>query len=297
VRRRAAKRRAAAPRLRLPVLLLALLMALASPTAPATPGATATAAPDDGPVLEPSPMNESYPGDPLVELRVSYQPRHLVSRVEGTITLELFIHMAPITVNNFLDLTSARFYDGTKYHRVIDDFVIQGGDPNTKDSNPIDDGSGGSGESIPLEIDANLTHVDGAIGMAREMDPDTAESQFYICDGEQHQLDDAERQQRNPPERGYAVFGVVRDGMSHVRAIAATPTTNDPGGEPTPRVGTGLGDRPIYDAVLLSVRIVDWIPYPPLDDDTEATEPQAVAAAVGLALLGGIVMARVTRRH
>ena len=293
MRRRAAKRRAAAPRLRLPVLLLALLLALALPAAP---GATATAAPDDGPVLEPSPMNEAYPGDPLVELRVSYQPRHLVSRVEGTITLELFIHLAPITVNNFLDLTSARFYDGTKYHRVIDDFVIQGGDPNSKDSNPIDDGNGGSGESIPLEIDANLTHVDGAIGMAREMDPDTAESQFYICDGEQHQLDDAERQQRNPPERGYAVFGVVRDGMSHVRAIAATPTTNDPGGEPTPRVGTLLGDRPIYDVVLLSVRITDWIPYPPLDDDTEATEPQAVAAAAGLALLGGIVMARVTRR-
>ncbi len=128
----------------------------------------------------------------------------------GTITVMLADLDAPITVGNFIELADADFYDNMKWHRIVDDFVIQTGDPNSRDNNPYNDGTGGSTRTIPLEISQNLTHVDGAIGMARSTDPDSASSQFYICDGEQHGLDG-----------DYAVYGVTVEGMEVVRAIAA----------------------------------------------------------------------------
>ena len=209
----------------------------------------------DGPALKGSPMDEPQAGDPVLSLEVSYAPDLGQGRVSGRIVIELFEAWAPITVTNNLGLTDDGFYDGTIWHRIIDDFVIQGGDPNTKDANPANDGSGGSGETIPLEIDDNLTHVDGAVGMARDTDPDSAESQFYICDEPQHQLDHVERQQLDPPESGYAVFGVVRDGMSHVRAMAQVPTTNRPLTDLARPPGLGP-DRPIEDVDLVRAEII-----------------------------------------
>jgi len=123
----------------------------------------------------------------------------------GTIKFELYENMTPITTKNFIDLAQSGFYDGIKFHRCIDDFVAQTGDPNTRNNNPYDDGMGGSDTTIPLEICQNASHVDGAVGMARSSEPDTASSQFYICDGPQHQLDDWNRD-----GNGYAVFGVSR---------------------------------------------------------------------------------------
>ncbi len=117
---------------------------------------------------------------------------------------------APITVGNFIGLADENFYDNMRWHRIVDDFVIQTGDPNSRDNNPYNDGSGGSTETIQLEISENLTHLDGALGMARSNEPNTASSQFYICDGAQHGLDG-----------NYAVFGFVVEGMDVVRAIAA----------------------------------------------------------------------------
>lgn len=155
----------------------------------------------------------------------------------GTIKIMLYDLGAPITVQNFINLSDSKFYDDIKFHRVIDDFVIQTGDPNTKDDNPYNDGWGGSDSTIPLEINDNLTHVDGAVGMARGADPDSASSQFYICDGPQHQLDG-----------DYAVFGVVIEGMEVVRKIASAETY----GYKRPL----LKDHPVDDIIMLRVYII-----------------------------------------
>jgi len=144
----------------------------------------------------------------------------------GTMTAELYGQRAPNTTANFIELAESGFYDGLIFHRVIDDFVIQGGCPNG-------DGTGGSDKTIELEIHPDLTHVDGAIAMARRsQDPDSASSQFYICDGAQHRLDG-----------NWAVFGRVVDGMSVVRAIA--------------EVATDSRDKPIEDVVIIKISIID----------------------------------------
>ena len=120
----------------------------------------------------------------------------------GTIKIELYEDKAPITTENFIGLAESGFYDGLIFHRVVQGFVIQTGDPKG-------DGTGGSSKTIKLEINKDLTHVDGAVGMARSSNPNSASSQFYICDGAQ-QLDGS-----------YTVFGQVIEGMDVVRAIAA----------------------------------------------------------------------------
>ncbi len=130
----------------------------------------------------------------------------------GAIVGMLYEEGAPITTSNFINLSTSGFYDGIKFHRIVDNFVIQTGDPNTKDNNPYNDGMGGSGTTIPLEINDTLTHEDGAFGMARSQDPNSASSQFYICDGAQHQLDG-----------NYSVFAIVVEGMDVVRTIASQP--------------------------------------------------------------------------
>jgi cyclophilin family peptidyl-prolyl cis-trans isomerase len=121
----------------------------------------------------------------------------------GTIKFKLYEDKAPITTANFIKLAESGFYDGLVFHRVVDNFVIQTGDP-------LGTGMGGSAETIPLEAVEGLTHTDGAVGMARSQDPNSASSQFYICDGAQHGLDG-----------NYAVFGRVVEGMEVVRAIAS----------------------------------------------------------------------------
>jgi cyclophilin family peptidyl-prolyl cis-trans isomerase len=177
----------------------------------------------------------------------------VIDTTYGEITFVLFERRAPITTSNFINLSIQGFYDGILFHRVIDDFVIQTGDPNTKDSNPYNDGSGGSSQTIPLEIHPELTHVDGAVGMARSSEPDSASSQFYICDGPQHNLDG-----------DYAVFGVVIDGIDVVRKIAQVETW----GYKRPI----LKDHPIDDVIMYSVFITSndsEFKYTPPEDDDE----------------------------
>ncbi len=120
---------------------------------------------------------------------------------KGTIKFELYEKEAPITTKNFIELAQKGFYDGLTFHRVEPGFVIQGGDPKG-------DGTGGSGKTIPLEINASLTHKKGAVGMARSNDPNSASSQFYIC------LEDAKFLDKN-----YAVFGQVIEGQDVVEKI------------------------------------------------------------------------------
>lgn len=207
----------------------------------------------DGPILEGSPMDSSSKGNPVVKMTVLYSPNLGSSSVEGEIILEIFPEWVPITTSNFIGLAEESFWNGIFFHRVIDDFVIQSGDPRCETlgvypGTNLDCGSGGSGESIALEHDENMSHVDGAIGMARGVDEDSAESQFYICDESQHGLDP-----ENRDDGGYATFGVVRDGMTHVRAIAEVPTSNDPLG--IVRVPLGP-DRPAEEVHLISVEMI-----------------------------------------
>ncbi len=145
----------------------------------------------------------------------------------GNIKFELYEDSAPVTTANFMELAESGFYDGLAFHRVIKGFVMQGGDPNG-------DGTGGSGKTIPLEINENLRHDDGAVAMARASDPNSASSQFYICDGAQHNLDGS-----------YAVFGHVIEGMDTVRAISGVPVD--------------AGDKPLSPVIIHSIKIVERV--------------------------------------
>ena len=154
----------------------------------------------------------------------------------GTVVAMLYEEGAPITTANFINLSSSGFYDGIKFHRIVDDFVIQTGDPNSKDSNPYNDGTGGSSQTIPLETNDTLLHEDGAFGMARSTDPNSASSQFYICDGAQPGLDG-----------NYAVFGITIEGIDVVRTIASQPVN----GLRRPL----LQEQPVNDIVMTSVTV------------------------------------------
>ena len=135
----------------------------------------------------------------------------------GVIKVELNADEAPITVTNFVKLAKEGFYDGLTFHRIIDGFMIQGGDPNG-------DGRGGADETIKGEFSANnvdniLKHTRGAISMARSQDYDSASSQFFIVHQTASSLDGQ-----------YAVFGYVYEGMDVVDQIATSvPVTDDNG--------------------------------------------------------------------
>jgi len=136
----------------------------------------------------------------------------------GTITVELEADKAPITCENFLKLVNEGFYDGLTFHRVISDFMIQGGDP-------LGNGTGGSDETIYGEFADNgwdtndISHVRGVISMARSSDYDSASSQFFIVHKDSTYLDNQ-----------YAAFGYVVSGMDVVDAIAEnTPVTDSNG--------------------------------------------------------------------
>jgi peptidyl-prolyl cis-trans isomerase B (cyclophilin B) len=150
----------------------------------------------------------------------------------GVIDLELDEKAAPITVENFLKLVNAKFYDGTIFHRVIPGFMIQGGDPEGT-------GMGGPGWTIKGEFAQNgvnnpIKHKRGVISMARAMDPDSAGSQFFIMHADADYLDGQ-----------YAAFGHVVKGMDVVDRIAAV------------RTNRWAGDRPYEDQVMETVRVVE----------------------------------------
>ncbi|MBN2209281.1 MAG: peptidylprolyl isomerase [Candidatus Coatesbacteria bacterium] len=127
----------------------------------------------------------------------------------GKIYLEFLPDVAPKTVANFKKLASSGFYNGTTFHRVIPRFVIQGGDPNSKDDDRANDGLGGPGWSIPAEFN-NTEHARGVVSMARSNQPDSAGSQFFICLERLPQLD-----------QKYTAFAKVIHGMDVVDKIAA----------------------------------------------------------------------------
>jgi peptidyl-prolyl cis-trans isomerase B (cyclophilin B) len=147
----------------------------------------------------------------------------------GDMTVEFWPDVAPKTVENFKKLARSGFYDGTAFHRIVKGFMIQGGDPLTKDPDMENRwGTGGPGHRVKAEFN-DRPHVRGVISMARSQDPDSAGSQFFLC------LADA-----NFLNGKYTAFGRLIDGDDVLGAIGDTPTTAGSGGEmskPTSRVG------------------------------------------------------------
>ena len=129
----------------------------------------------------------------------------------GKIELKFFPELAPNHVNNFIDLAKNGFYDGTTFHRVIPGFMIQGGDPNTKDPDRKKHGMGGPGYAVKAEFN-QTPHKRGILSMARSSDPDSAGSQFFICVGDAPFLD-----------RQYTAFGQVTSGMDVADKIVSQP--------------------------------------------------------------------------
>ncbi|MDO5414391.1 MAG: peptidylprolyl isomerase [Bacillota bacterium] len=134
----------------------------------------------------------------------------------GVITVKLDQEAAPVTCANFVELAESGFYDGLTFHRIMADFMMQGGDPSG-------DGTGGSDNNIVGEFSSNgfendLSHKRGVISMARAQDPNSASSQFFICHADSDFLDG-----------DYAAFGVVTSGIEVVDAVCkkAEPTDNN----------------------------------------------------------------------
>lgn len=146
----------------------------------------------------------------------------------GVIEAELYPEIAPNTVNNFIDLSNKGFYNNLKFHRIIKNFMIQGGDPKG-------DGTGGPGYSIEGEFTSNgfansLKHTKGVLSMARAQDPNSAGSQFFIMTNEASNLDG-----------NYAAFGKVISGLDIIEKIE--------------NVKTDSNDKPKEDVVIKSITV------------------------------------------
>lgn len=170
------------------------------------------AASDDVTNLNDEPMSKSNESNPTATFTTS----------AGVITLELFADMMPVTTENFITLANDGFYDGTKFHRIIDGFMIQGGDPNSKTDDTASYGTGGPGYTIEDEFveGEKLTNQPGTIAMANTGQPNSGGSQFFINVADNSFLDF----DKQPLTSRHPVFGQVVDGMDIVEALGKTPT-------------------------------------------------------------------------
>lgn len=156
------------------------------------------------------------------EIKKMSDTKAVIETKFGNIELKFFPDIAPNHVNNFIELAKKGFYDGTIFHRVIPGFMIQGGDPNSKDPNKSRHGMGGPGYQVKAEF-SNKSHKRGILSMARAQDPDSAGSQFFICVADSFFLD-----------KQYTVFGEVVSGMDVVDKIVSAP--RDPRDNPNERI-------------------------------------------------------------
>ena len=156
----------------------------------------------------------------------------VIKTVAGEMVIEFWPDVAPKTVENFKTLAKKGFYDGTAFHRIIKGFMIQGGDPLTKDETKQNRwGTGDPGYKIKAEFNER-SHKRGVISMARSQDPDSAGSQFFICHGDPSFLD-----------RQYTAFGKLIQGDDVLEKLATTKT--------------GFQDRPEKRQGVESIQIVD----------------------------------------
>jgi len=186
---------------------------------------------------DPIEVTEREPYEPEANIN-NMNPVAEVTTNYGVIEIELFDDAMPITAGNFMKLAREDFYNGTKFHRVIEGFMIQGGDPITKTDEVLRYGTGGPGYSIPDEHIAGdkLTNVRGTISMANS-GPESGGSQFFINLNDNTNLD----YDKPPLSSQHPVFGQVIAGMDIVETIGS--------------VATGPSDQPIEPVVVESVVI------------------------------------------
>jgi peptidyl-prolyl cis-trans isomerase B (cyclophilin B) len=160
----------------------------------------------------------------------------VIKTSEGEMVVQFWTDAAPNTVENFKKLARQSFYDGTVFHRIVKGFMIQGGDPNSKDPAKENSyGEGGPGYNIKAEFNDH-SHDRGVISMARGPDPDSAGSQFFICLAPVRRLD-----------HQYTTFGKLIKGQDVLEKIGDTPVTKNSIGEPS---------KPTKRVVIESIKIV-----------------------------------------
>ncbi len=145
------------------------------------------------------------------EIKKMAETKAIIETKFGNIELKFFPDVAPNHVDNFIELAKKGFYDGSTFHRVIPGFMIQGGDPNSKNHDKATHGIGGPGYTLKAEFN-DKPHKAGTLSMARAASPDSAGSQFFICVADSSFLD-----------RQYTVFGEVVSGMDVVNKIVSQP--------------------------------------------------------------------------
>ena len=192
------------------LVLIALLAGCSTAATPTpTPSPTPTVVPTPIQTPPPTPTIKHYAAPPPMTIDTSKNYTAIIETVKGNITLELFAKDVPVTVNNFVFLAREGFYDNCTFHRVIPDFMAQGGDPTGT-------GTGNPGYFIPNEITQH-THVAGALSMANA-GADTNGCQFFITYTAQHRLDGS-----------YSVFGQLISGMDVLESL----TPRDPDKHPS----------------------------------------------------------------
>jgi len=160
----------------------------------------------------------------------------VIKTSEGDMVVQFWTDAAPNTIENFKKLARKGFYDGTIFHRIIKEFMIQGGDPNSKD-HPAKDSYGEGGPDYNIKAEFNdHPHERGVLSMARGPDPDSAGSQFFICLAPVHRLD-----------HQYTTFGKLIKGDDVLEKIGETPVTKNSRGEQS---------KPTKRVVIESVKIV-----------------------------------------
>src|SRR5881227_4418139 len=166
----------------------------------------------------------------------SYNEVAVIKTSEGDMVLQFWTDAAPNTIENFKKLARKGFYDGTIFHRIVKEFMIQGGDPNSKDPAKEDSyGEGGPDYNIKAEFNDH-PHERGVISMARGPDPDSAGSQFFICLAPVHRLD-----------HQYTTFGKLIKGQDALEKIGDISTTRNSMGEPS---------KPTKRVVIESIKLV-----------------------------------------
>ena len=173
------------------------------------------------------PKKESAPvtGAPAAKKEVA-----VIKTSMGTIVFEFLPDVAPKMVGNYKELAKSKFYDGTTFHRVISGFMIQGGDPLSKDADPNNDGTGDGPRKMPAEFTTKYSHVRGMVSTARTSDPNSGSCQFFIMHKDNKGLDNQ-----------YTIFGRVLEGMDVVDKIVLVPK--------------GRNDRPLKNVTMESVTI------------------------------------------
>lgn len=212
-------------------------------------------------------VNQNADPDPVAADKWTWpegEHPHAFIEVEGlgTIQIELYPELAPETVANFQKLAAEGFYDGTTFHRVIPGFMVQGGDSNSLDDDPRNDGSGGPGYTIPDEF-SPAPHVRGAVSMANTGARDSQGSQFFIVHADSQHLDN-----------DYSLFGRVVSGLEVVDRIAAV--DRDSAGRWGPK------DRPIESVQMGRVWVAPSGTAAALAETIEPADDQPGPASPGL---------------